>query len=189
MRCDLAGEVTTLLEAVRAGDDLARDRLVECVYEELRHLAAGLMHGEPAGHSLEPTALLHEAFARLFQANALRQAPNRTYLFGTVVRAMREVLVDHARRRNAAKRGGGRQRLALDAVLLSFEERDLDVVALHEALERLAAFHSRQSQVVELRFFGDCTVPEIAALLGVSVSTVESDFRIARAWLRQQLRP
>ena len=187
MGCDLAGEVTTLLEAIRAGDEQARDRLVEHVYAELRQLAAGLMQAEPVGHTLEPTGLLHEALARLFQADALRRAPNRAYLFGAVVRAMREVLVDHARRRNAAKRGGDCQRLPLDAVLLAFEERNLDVVALHEALERLASFHERQSQVVALRFFGGCTVPEIAEMLGVSVSTVESDFRIARAWLRQQL--
>jgi RNA polymerase sigma factor (TIGR02999 family) len=181
------GDVTALLGEIRAGDVRARDRLVERVYAELRRVAGGLMRAEPAGHSLQPTALLHEALADLLRGEALRQAPNRAYLFGAAARAMREVLVDHARRRRAEKRGAGRQRLPLDAVLLYFEEQKVDVLALHDALERLAALNERQSQVVTLRFFGGLTVPEVAEHLGVSVSTVESDFRVARAWLRQQL--
>jgi RNA polymerase sigma factor (TIGR02999 family) len=182
-----SSEVTTLLEAIRAGDGGAREALVERVYQELHRVASGLMREEPPGHSLQPTALLHEAFGRLLRDDVLGRAPNRAYLFGAAARAMRQILVDHARRRKAEKRGGERGRLSLDAVLLSFEERHLDVVALHEALERLAGLHERQSQVVTLRFFGGLTVEEIAGQLGVSVSTVESDFRIARAWLRQQL--
>jgi RNA polymerase sigma factor (TIGR02999 family) len=184
---DLQSEVTTLLEEIRAGNEEARHRLAERIYGELREVAAGLMRGEPAGHTLQPTALLHEAFARLIGAGVLGEAPNRAYLFGAAARAMREVLVDHARRRQADKRGAGRSRLPLDAVLAYFEEQDLDVVALHEALDRLADFHERQSQVVTLRFFAGMTVPEVAQELGVSISTVEADFRIARAWLRQQL--
>jgi RNA polymerase sigma factor (TIGR02999 family) len=180
-------DVTALLREIRAGDRRARDRLVERVYGELRRVAAGLMRGEPADHSLQPTALVHEALASLFQAETLRRAPNRAYLFGAAARAMREILVDHARRRRAEKRGGGQRRLPLDAVLLYFEEQQVDVVGLHEALDRLAALNERQSQVVTLRFFGGFTVAEVAEQLGVSVSTVESDFRIARAWLRQQL--
>src|SRR5262249_46905023 len=159
----------------------------ERIYRDLHQVAAGLMNGEPTGHTLQPTALVHEALARLVHADVLREAPNRAYLYGAAARAMRQVLVEHARRRKAEKRGGGRRRLRLDDVLLYFEERRLDVEALHEALNRLATFHERQSNVVTLRFFGGFTVAEVAEQLGVSTFTVENDFRIARAWLRQQL--
>jgi RNA polymerase sigma factor (TIGR02999 family) len=161
---------------------------VERIYQDLHQVAVGLMNEEPAGHTLQPTALLHEAFARLFRADVFRQAPNRAYLFGAAGRAMRQVLVEHARRRKAEKHGGRQNRLPLDAVLLYFEEQRLDVEALHEALDRLAALNERQSVVVTLRFFCGFTVPEVAAQLGVSTFTVENDFRIARAWLRRQLR-
>jgi RNA polymerase sigma factor (TIGR02999 family) len=179
--------VTTLLEAIRTGDDRARGRLVDLVYDRLRRMAGGLMRQERPNHTLQPTALLHEALVQLFDAEVLARAPNRAYLFGAAARAMREVLAAHARRRAADKRGGRRERLPLDAVLDHFEEQRVDVVALHEALDRLAAFHERQSHVVTLRFFAGCTVPEVADRLGVSVGTVESDFRLARAWLRRQL--
>lgn len=183
----LASEVTTLLEAIRGGDPAARDRLVERVYGELRIVAANLVRDEGPSNSLHPTALLHEAFDRLLRGDVLGRAPNRAYLFGAAARAMRQVLVDHARARKAEKRGGGRGRLPLDDVLLFFEEQDLDVVALHEALDRLATFHARQAEVVTLRYFGGLSAAETADELGVSVSTVESDFRLARAWLRHQL--
>jgi RNA polymerase sigma factor (TIGR02999 family) len=182
-------EVSALLEEIRAGNAAAGERLVERIYGELHQVAVGLMGAEQADHTLQPTALLHEAFERLFRADLFHHAPNRAYLFGAAVRAMRQVLVEHARRRKAARHGGGHNRLALDAVLLYFEERSLDIEALHEALDRLALLHERQSQVVTLRFFGGFTVEEIAAQLGVSTFTIENDFRIARAWLRQQLRP
>jgi RNA polymerase sigma factor (TIGR02999 family) len=187
MADDRRGEVTTLLEAIRDGDPQAPDRLVEAVYAEFHRMAAGLMARERRDHTLQPTALLHEALVQLFDADVLRKAPNRAYLFGAAARAMREVLAAHARRRAADKRGGDRQRVPLDAVLDYLEEQRLDVLALHEALERLATFHERQSHVVTLRFFAGCTVAEVADQLGVSVATVESDFRIARAWLRRQL--
>jgi RNA polymerase sigma factor (TIGR02999 family) len=182
-----AAEVTTLLDAIRDGDDAARGRLVERIYGELHLVAAGLMSQEGPGHSLQPTALLHEAFDRLLRGAVLQQAPNRAYLFGAAARAMRQVLVDHARARRAEKRGGAGTRLALDDVLLAFEGRDLDVIALHEALEALADLSPRQAEVVTLRYFGGLSVPDTAAQLGVSVSTVESDFRLARAWLRRRL--
>jgi RNA polymerase sigma factor (TIGR02999 family) len=185
---DAQDEVTTLLEEIRAGNPAARTRLTERIYRELHQVAERLMNDEPAGHTLQPTALLHEAFARLLADGVLRQAPNRAYLFGAAAQAMREVLVDHARRRNAAKRGGHRRRQPLDSLLAHYEEQNIDVIALHEALEELAALHERQCQVVTRRFFGGCTVAEIAEQLGVSVSTVEADFRIARAWLHDRLR-
>jgi len=180
-------DVTTLLEQIQAGDEQARHQLVERIYGELHRVAVGLMEGERADHSLQPTALLHEALLRLLDADVLSKAPNRAYLFAAAARAMREVLVDHARYRSRQKRGGKQHTLPLDAVLLYCEEQNLDVVAVHEALNQLATMHERQSTVVTLRFFGGFTMPEIAGQLGVSVSTVESDFRIARAWLRKQL--
>jgi RNA polymerase sigma factor (TIGR02999 family) len=187
MPCDDDSEVTTLLEEIRAGNEQAGQRLVERIYQDLRQVAAGLMSAEPCDHTLQPTALVHEAFARLFRADVFRQARNRAYLFGAAARAMRQILVEHARRRKTGKHGGGHHRLPLDAVLLYFEEQHLDVEALHEALDRLANLHERQSHVITLRFFGGFTVPEVAEQLGVSTFTVENDFRIARAWLRQQL--
>lgn len=187
MITDQQADVTTLLDEIRAGNEQARHQLVERIYQELHQVAVMLMRDERPDHTLQPTALLHEALARLLDADVLGQAPNREYVFGAAARAMREVLVDHARHRNRQKRGGNRRPLPLDAVLVYFEQQNLDVEALHEALNRLATFHERQSNVVTLRFFGGFTVPEIAGQLGVSVSTVESDYRIARAWLRRQL--
>jgi RNA polymerase sigma factor (TIGR02999 family) len=183
----LAGEVTHLLDAVRAGETGAQDRLFALVYDELYRLAADLMQQERADHTLEPAALLNEAYLRLLGQDALAGAPNRRYFFAAAARAMRQVLVEHARRRAAEKRGGAQQRLPLDAVLDHFRAQHLDVLRVHEALEQLAALHARQSQVVLLRFFGGCTLEEVAEQLGVSVATVQGDFRLARAWLRQHL--
>jgi RNA polymerase sigma-70 factor, ECF subfamily len=183
------GDVTLLLQAIQSGDTGAKGRLADLVYAELRGAAAGLMGQERGDHTLQPTALLHEAFLRLFRDELLSKAPNRAYLFGAAARAMREVLADHARRRRAAKRGGAYRRVPLDELLDQLEqEHHVDVLAVHEMLDTLAALHERQTQIITLRFFGGFTVPEIAELLGISVSTVESDFRIARAWLRQQLK-
>ncbi|MBI3461604.1 MAG: sigma-70 family RNA polymerase sigma factor [Planctomycetes bacterium] len=180
-------EVTALLAAIRSGNDRAKNQLVELVYDELHRVAVGLMRQERDGHSLQPTALLNEAFVQLLSAGVLNEAPNRVYLFAAVAKAMRKVLADHARRRNALKRGGGQQRLPFDALLAYYEEQNLDVVALHDAIERLATLHERASSVVTMRFLGGFTVQEVASQLGVSMSTVESDFRFARAWLRKNL--
>jgi RNA polymerase sigma factor (TIGR02999 family) len=184
---DDAADVTMVLERARAGEAGARNQLMRLIYGELRQVAAGLMAGERPGHSLQPTALVHEAVLRLIGEEALTRAPNRRYVFAAAARAMRQILVDHARRRDAAKRGGGREEVPLDSVLERFDRRAIDLVALDDALERLAALSPRQSQVVTLRFFGGYSVPEVAKLLDVSPSTVESDFRLARAWLRRQL--
>ena len=184
----LPDDVTTLLEAIRGGDESARSRLVGRLYRELHRMAVRLMRRQRPDHTLQPTALLHEALVRLFRGEALQKAPDRAYLFGAAARAMRQVLADHARGRAAGKRGKGRPRVGLDAVVAHFEEQNLDVLAVHEALERLATFHERQSQVVTLRFLCGFTEAEIAERLGVSVTTVQSDWRVARAWLHQQLR-
>jgi RNA polymerase sigma factor (TIGR02999 family) len=187
MSGEARGEVTGLLAAVRAGETQARDRLVEHVYGEMHDLARALLRRERADHTLGPTALLHEAWTRLLKDDVLGKTENRQHLFGSAARAMRQVLVDYARRWNSAKRGGDRRRIPLANVLLHCEERHVDVEALDEALCELASFHERQSIVVTLRFFGGFTIEEIALQLQVSKSTVESDFRIARAWLRERI--
>jgi RNA polymerase sigma factor (TIGR02999 family) len=180
-------EVTTVLHQIRAGDSGAREQLVGLVYDELRKVAAGLMRQERPDHTLQPTALVHEAFVRLLDQDVLDLAHNRKYFFAAAARAMRQILVDHARQRAALKRQGKRERVPFEETLASFEEQNLDVLALHEALQQLTALHERQGQVVELRFFGGFSVPEVADLLGVSVSLVESDFRKASAFLRSRL--
>jgi RNA polymerase sigma-70 factor (ECF subfamily) len=184
---DLQGEVTTLLDQIRAGRPDAQDKLVELVYQELRRLAAGLLRRERAGHTLQATALVHEALLRLHRPDALGGARNRSQFLAAAARAMGRVLVDHALRRAADKRGGGQSPLLLEEALDYSAEQRLDLLAIHEALDRLAELHARQAQVVELRFFGGYTVEEIAEQIQVSVSTVESDFRKATAFLRSQL--
>jgi RNA polymerase sigma factor (TIGR02999 family) len=187
MGTERKAEVTTVLDRIRAGDSDARGRLAGLVYDELRTIAAGLMGRERHDHTLQPTALVNEAFVRLLEGDALKQAPNRAYFFAAAARSMRQVLVDHARQRKTQKRGGEFARVALDAVLEQFEENHLDVLALDEALKNLAQLNPRQGEVVTLRFFGGLTVAEVAEQLGVSVATVEGDFRKATAFLRGQL--
>ena len=187
MAGDVRAEVTTLLGAIRAGKEDAKSRLVELVYAELRGLAAGLMRRERAGHTLQPTALVHEACLRLLAPEVLNVAQNRAHFFAAAARAMRHILVDHARQRAAGKRGGGQEARTLDDVLDHFAERNLDLLAVHDAVTELARLNERQSQVIELRFFGGYTVPEVAEQLQVSVSSVERDFRKACAYLRSRL--
>jgi RNA polymerase sigma factor (TIGR02999 family) len=181
------GDLTAILNEARAGGTEARERLVRAIYAELRRTAGGRMRRERPGHTLQPSALVHEALLRLLDGDTLADVPNRRYLFAAAAQAMRQVLVDHARRRSARKRDGNRVRVPLYQVLDGFEEQGLDVIALNEALERLAQEHPRPAQVVDLRFFGGLSVPEVAATLAVSDTTVESDWRFARAWLRGQL--
>jgi RNA polymerase sigma factor (TIGR02999 family) len=179
--------MTLLMGRARAGDEEARGELVALVYAELRRVASGLMRRERPDHTLSPTAVVHEAVIRLLGEEVFDRAADRSFLFASAARAMREVLIDHARRRAAGRRGGGRHRVSLDAVVDYFEAQGLDVVAVHEALDRLAELDGRQAQVMTLRYFGGMTVPEVAAALGVAVVTVERDWRLARAWLASQL--
>jgi RNA polymerase sigma factor (TIGR02999 family) len=179
--------LTLILGRARAGDEEARGELLARVYDELRQVASGLMRRERPGHTLSPTAVVHEAVIRLLGEAVFDKAADRSFLFAAAARAMREVLIDHARRRAAGRRGGGRQRVPLDLVVDYFEAQDLDLVAVHEALDRLAELNERQAQVMTLRYFGGMTVPEVAAALGVAVVTVERDWRLARAWLAGQL--
>ena len=179
--------LTVILSRARAGDERARGELIALIYDELRRVASRLMLRERAGHTLSPTAVVHEAVIRLMGEGVFDRAADRSFLFASAARAMREVLIDHARRRAAARRGGGMRRVPLDSVVDYFEGQGLDVVAVHEALDRLAALDGRQAQVMTLRYFGGMTVAEVAAALGVSVATVEQDWRLARAWLAGQL--
>jgi RNA polymerase sigma factor (TIGR02999 family) len=180
-------DLTAILGEVRAGHPDAQDRLLRAIYDELRRTAAGLMRRERPDHTLQPSAVVHEALLRLLDGNALVDIPNRRYLFATTARAMRQVLIEHARRRQARKRDGDWARVPLDEALVGFDERGIDLIALHEALERLALGYPRQAQVVDLRFFGGLSIAEVAELMEVSTTTIESDWRFARAWLKGQL--
>jgi RNA polymerase sigma-70 factor (ECF subfamily) len=179
--------LTHILGRARAGDEGARGELVALVYDELRRVASQLMRRERIDHTLSPTAVVNEAVIRLLGEADFDRATDRSYLLASAARAMREVLIDHARRRSAGRRGGGRRRVPLDAVVDYFEGQGVDIVAVHEALDRLAALNGRQAQVMTLRYFGGMTVPEVAAALGVAVVTVEREWRLARAWLAGQL--
>jgi RNA polymerase sigma-70 factor, ECF subfamily len=179
--------LTLILGRARDGDESARGELLTMVYDELRRVASGLMRRERPDHTLSPTAVVHEAVIRLAGDAVFDKVADRSYLFAAAARAMREVLIDHARRRAADRRGGGRRRVPLDAVVDYFQGQGLDLVAVHEALDRLAERDERQAQVMTLRYFGGMTVSEVAGALGVSVVTVERDWRVARAWLVGQI--
>jgi RNA polymerase sigma factor (TIGR02999 family) len=174
------GELSALVEQFRAGNPEARARLIVAIYGELRPMAGAIMRRERPDHTLQPSALVNESLLRLLSGHILVEASDRRFLFAAAAQAMRQVLVDHARNSGASKRAGRRTRVPLDAALAAFDDRGLDVVALHEALGRLAQALLRQAQVVELRFFGGLSVPEVADTLGVSDSTIEGDWRFAR---------
>ncbi len=167
-------------------DPGAEQALFQRIYDELRRLAGRQMRGQPANHTLQPTALAHEVFLRLIRQDHVGPADRGRFL-ALAARAMRSVLVDHARRRSADKRGGRARRLPFDEVLDSFEARSGELVALDRALAGLAETNQRHARIVELRFFGGMTQEEVAELLGVSLRTVEREWRLARAWLKREL--
>ncbi len=156
------------------------------MYDELRRLAARYMRRERPGHTLQTSALINEAYLRLVDARGV-QWQNRAHFFGVSAQVMRHILVDFARARQNLKRGGGAQPVSLDAVMVSVPERGTDLLALDEALERLAALSPRQSRVVELRYFGGLTEEEVAEVLSISPRTVRNDWGLARAWLYREL--
>jgi len=145
------------------------------------------MRNERAWHTLQPTALVHEALVRLYESSAFENAADRRYLFAAATRAMRRVLVDHARMRKAEKRGGGMTKVPIDFAIASVEARQIDVLDLDAALKRLGELSPRQEQVIELRFFGGLSVPEVAQQLGRGLSTIEADLKAAKAFLYGQL--
>ena len=179
-------EVTKLLLAWSDGDQEALDRLVPLVYGELRRLAKSYMRRERADHTLQTTALIHEAYLRLIDAGQVR-LENRTHFFAVASRLMRQILVDFARSRGYQKRGGGAQQVSLDEALVIGQPHDEDIVALDEALSALAEVDERKARVVELRFFGGLTEDETAEALKVSLGTVRRDWRLAKSWLLLKL--
>ena len=177
-------QVTQLLVAWGSGDQAARDELMPLVYEELRRLAHQCIRRERPGHTLQTSALLNEAYLRLIDQKNINWQ-DRAHFFGIAARLMRQVLVDYARKRRYAKRGGDAHRVPLDEAMIVSEERAADVVALDEALKLLAEIDPRQSQIVELRFFGGLSIDETAEVLAVSPGTVMRDWTLAKAWLRR----
>ena len=178
-------EVTRLLRQLRSGDRDAAGKLVAAVYGELRQVAARAMRNERPGHTLQPTALVHEAFLKL-AGSAGVEWRDRTHFFGVAARLMREILVDYARQRGAAKRGSG-ARITLDDSLLISEDRLGDVVAMDEVVRRLESLDARQGQIVELRFFGGLSVEEVAEVMRISTPTVKREWQSAKAWLHREL--
>ena len=179
-------DVTGLLAAVREGDKDAADLLMQAVYADLRQKAAAFLRRERPGHTLQPTALVHETYLRLVdQKRVVWQ--NRAHFLGVAAEMMRRVLVDHARNRRARKRGGTRTRVTLDEAVASTGPRSLDLIALDDALNELAALDPRQSRVVELRAFGGLSVEETAEVVGISPATVKRYWSFSRAWLARRL--
>jgi RNA polymerase sigma factor (TIGR02999 family) len=178
--------VTELLVRWRDGDQRALDELMPLVYTELHRLAARCMRGERAGHTLQTSALVNEAYMRLAGHEEIRWQ-NRTHFFAIAAQAMRRILVDHARRGGNRKRGGGAHKVALDEALIVSEERVAEVVALDDALKQLAEVSPRKSQLVELRFFGGLSIEEAAEVLGVSPGTAMRDWTFTKAWLRREI--
>jgi RNA polymerase sigma factor (TIGR02999 family) len=180
-------EVTGLLLSWHQGDAAALDRLVPLVYDELRRVARVHLRREPPGHALQATALVHEVFLRLVDVDRMT-LKSRTHFFAMSARLMRQILVDHARRKRADKRGGGATVISLDEVAQAAAQASgVDVLALDEALDVLSSFDARQCRVVELRFFAGLNIPEVADALGVSTATVEREWVMAKAWLHQRL--
>ena len=179
-------EVTQLLLDWGDGDKAALDKLMPMVYDELRRLARYYLGRERAGHTLQTTALVNEAYLRLIDQRSVRWQ-NRAHFFGIASQMMRRILVDHARARQYAKRGGGAQRVSLDEAMIVSEERAAEVVALDDALNALAEIDLRKSRIVEMRFFGGLTIEETAEVLAVSPGTVMRDWTLAKAWLHREM--
>ena len=179
-------DITQLLKDWSDGDGSAPAQLLPLVYQELRHLADRYMSHEREGHTLQPTALVHEAYLRLIDQTRVNWQ-NRAHFFGIAAQLMRRILLDHARAHHAGKRGGVAKRLSLDEAAILPEERASDLIALDEALEELAKLDERKSKIVELRFFGGLGVDETAAVLGIHRATVLRDWSVAKAWLHREL--
>lgn len=180
-------EVTLLLRAWGGGDKQALDRLAPLVYRELRRIASRMMAGERPNHTLQATALVNEAYLRLVDARQVSWQ-DRAHFFALCARAMRQILIDHARSRGSTKRGGGEVAIELDEAMAAAPSPEVNLLELDDALKRLEALDPRKSQVVELRFFGGLSLEETAEALNVSTKTVQRDWNLARAWLYRELR-
>jgi len=181
-----AQNVTEMLRDWRKGDQEALEQLIPVVYDELHRQAARYLRREHPGHTLQTTALIHEAYLRLIKQQNI-EWQNRAHFYAIAARLMRQILVDHARRRQATKRGGSDIKVPLEEAIVLSSGRNVDLVALDEALTRLAAIDPQQSRIVELRYFSGLSVEETAEVLGVSSRTVKRDWNVAKAWLRQQI--
>jgi len=180
------GPITRLLHELAAGDKSALDRLVPLLYPELKKLARSYMRNESPGHTLQPTALVHQAYARLVEQD-LPDFRSRAHFMGVAAHIMRQILIDHARVRNAGKRGGGAAKLSLEGVDLSSGDRPPMILAVDDALKQLTQTDPRKGQLIELRFFGGLTAEESAEVLGIPVAEVRRHLRVAQAWLRREL--
>jgi len=179
--------VSQLLVKWGEGDQAALDKLMPLVYSELRRLAGNYLRRERQNHTLQPTALVNEAYLKLIDQKSARWQ-NRAHFYGVAAQLMRRILVDHARQHQAAKRGGpSQERLSITSVGQLGEKPDLDLLALHEALEELKTFDPQQERIVELRYFGGLSIEETAEVMGIGHATVERDWKMARAWLRRKL--
>jgi RNA polymerase sigma factor (TIGR02999 family) len=178
--------ITVILKRLREKDEGAAEDLMPIVYDRLRDLAGSYMQKERANHTLQATALVSEAYLRLLDGETVDFA-DRAHFFAVAAQAMRRILIDHARRKKAGKRGGDWDRVVLDAALASQEDGGVDILELNEALTRLSEIDGRKAKAVELRFFGGMTNEETARALGVAPKTAEADWYFARAWLRREL--
>ena len=187
MPSDAPESITGLLLKWSDGDPVALERLMPLVYDELRRLAVRYLRRERANHTLQPTALINEAYMRLVDQQEV-EWQGRAQFYGLAARLMRNILVDHARSRQAAKRGGPQFRVSFDEDNWGRETNpQIELIAVHEALERLATFDPQKAQIVELRFFGGLSIEETAEVLCVGHATVERDWKLAKAWLRREL--
>jgi len=180
-------DVTVLLAEVTKGDRQAASKLIPLVYDELRRLAGRYMRRERADHTLQATALVHEAYLKLVQQPSV-EWQNRAHFFGIAAQVMRHILVDHARGHGREKRGAGQQVVSLDEAFVFSPEKSVELLKLDESLQRLTKLDPRQGRIVELRFFGGLTVEETAHVLGVSPKTVKREWSVAKAWLHGDLR-
>jgi RNA polymerase sigma factor (TIGR02999 family) len=181
-----SGEITKLLQQ---GDAEALEKLLPIVYDELRRLAASIFRQDfRINHTLQPTALVHEAYLKLIGSSSEISWQNRAHFFGIAARLMRQVLINHAVAHKAEKRGGGQTILALDEAVVFFQTQDIEILALHEALEKLAQLDKKQAEIVELKFFGGLTNEETAEVIQTSLSTVKREWEMARTWLYRELK-
>jgi len=182
------GDVTRILEGAQQGERTAAEQLLPLIYDELRKLAAARMANESAGHTLQPTALVHEAWLRLAGKDADVQFANRAHFFAAAAEAMRRILIERARRKGAEKRGGDRQRIDLDKVDVAVDADDDTLLLVNEALEKLAQEDANAAEVAKLRFFGGLTLEEAAQVLGVTKRTADRYWAFARVWLFDEMR-
>lgn len=184
--CDREGQISVVLKDWSGGNRASADALLALVYDELRKIASLYLRKESSGHTLQPTALVHEAYIKLIDISDI-DWQDRAHFFAVSANVMRHILVDHARAKLAEKRGGDAQRISLEDVVSVSDESNVDLLAVDEALDELAEFDKQQARIVELRFFGGLTIEETAHVAGISPATVKREWAMAKAWLHRKL--